>query len=186
MFSQRCFKCNGSGYTRTSSISSFYDKCSGCSGQGYLNGGQAPVPSPYPQPQPYPQPSPYPMPGPDIYGPANVTTCYHQTSVQMAQAIQQYGFNPSSGGMPNGGIWLASNLNSIRPGSYGNNTILGVVVDLGRIKVMQAFDPNMSAQRLAFEGFDTVMLPNGDGMNCFGSEYIIYDPRRIRQIFFTR
>ncbi|GIQ85863.1 hypothetical protein KIPB_007604 [Kipferlia bialata] len=163
----KCFKCRGCGleFSDLHPHEKFFaHKCAACSGKGYLAGAAPSATSPTPSP-------------------VNIITGFHQTSVSAAAAIlKAQRFQPGSGGIAGGGIYFALNAKDTNQKAQRHGVVLRARVDVGRSKIMTHFDPSLTGSRLADEGFDSVFLPTGDGVNLSANEYVVFDTRRITDI----
>ncbi|KAA6365841.1 MAG: hypothetical protein EZS28_038632 [Streblomastix strix] len=114
--------------------------------------------------------------------PVNIITGFHQTDPGSASQILSHGFKLGNAGIAGGGIYFALNKNDTNQKAHSHGTVLKCLVDVGRAKIMSKFEPALNGQKLAAEGYDSVFLPTGDGVNLSANEYVVYDPQRVKKI----
>ena len=113
---------------------------------------------------------------------SNVIVGYHQTNPESAQQILQKGFQCGSCGIAGGGIYFAMNPNDTNFKARSKGVILKAHVDVGACKILNCFNPGLNGEKLKQEGFDSVFLPTGDGINLNSNEYVVYDPSKVKNI----
>ena len=60
--------------------------------------------------------------------------------------------------------------------------IIKAIVDIGAPKIMTKYDNKLTLKDLKEQGFDSVFLPSGDGLNISANEYVIYEPQRVKKV----
>ncbi|CAH2320162.1 uncharacterized protein LOC113140540 [Pelobates cultripes] len=115
----------------------------------------------------------------------HIYTMYHGTTLEAAQNIIPYGFQPSSDGMLGKGVYIsreASKAERYPLGEKHDQVILELSVKVGKVKKIN--HQGHPLQRTWHDGgYDTAWVPHGCGMvESELEEDCIWDPNRIKVI----
>jgi hypothetical protein len=107
-------------------------------------------------------------------------TAYHQTSVAIGEKIKaQQKFRAGGRGALGAGMYFARKETDTNHKAHQKGYMIEVKLDMGRVKKLNQWDPSITLESLAKEGFDSVEIDGADDTDANGAELVIYDSDRI-------
>ena len=100
---------------------------------------------------------------------------FHCTSTSNAASIKSRGFHCGSSGLAGGGIYFATSVDDASRKAHDHGVVLECEVDLGNVMHLQySGDSSLTLYSVRSRGYDSVCIPRN------GTEYCVYEPRRVR------